>query len=111
MNRLKNIKYIGYIGALIGSGGLGTQIWYNNRLELKNSDKFRVDSLLRELYTKSADFNLVTNVHIQKMFGPDITTTINNEIFERFKPDSKSFSVNNFCNYNQKFEQKHKLNL
>jgi hypothetical protein len=98
MNRLKNKKYIGYIGALIGAG-LSTYV-IHKQLEYIESDKFQEQLLIKQFQSKSTVIAL-SNYQIEKMFGPTITTTVNNEIFERFKPECKSFSVSIFCNYNQ----------
>ena len=106
MNRLKNKKYIGYIGALIGAG-LSTYV-IHKQLEYIESDKFQEQLLIKQFQSKSTVIAL-SNYQIEKMFGPTITTTVNNEIFERFKPDCKSFSVNNLLIAIKKFQQKHKL--
>jgi len=93
MNRLKGKKYVGYVAALIGAG-LSTY-YLHKQFEYIESDTFQQQLLIKQLQSKSTVIAL-SNFQIQKMYGPTITTTVQNEIIERFKPESKSFSVRNF---------------
>jgi hypothetical protein len=96
MNRLINKKYIANIGALIGAG-LSTYVIHKQFLkEYKKSDHYQLESLIRELHSKSSDIDMVKNYQIQKLFGPGLALIVYSEILERFKPECKSFSVNNF---------------
>ena len=60
--------------------------------ELIESDKFQQQLRIKELQSKSTVLAL-SNYQIERRFGPTITTTIQNDTYERFKPDCKSFSV------------------
>jgi hypothetical protein len=104
MNRLNNKKYI---GALISARLVP---FIHKQSESKESDKDQ-EKRIKEQFRSKSTYLVRSNCQVKKMFGPRITTTVNSDMFERFKPDCKSFSVNNFCNYNQKFQQMHKLNL
>jgi hypothetical protein len=89
MNRLKG-KNLGYVAAFIGAG-LSTY-FIHKQLEYFESDKFQHQLLIQQLLSKSTMITL-SNYQIQKMYGPTITTSVQNEMFERLKPDSKTFSV------------------
>jgi hypothetical protein len=86
MNRLINI------GASIGVG-LGTYVLHKRYLEYIESVQKLL--LIKSFHDTSMKIALHNN-QIKKMFGPGITTTVSDEVFERFKPECKSFSVNIF---------------